>query len=136
MFEETVSVQTSINDDLLQLVQEIPGSEDTGENCIKKWIAVNDNGHKEFSDEDIVSMVQDNPEDNPEDTDEGEDASKDLVSHSDAASALELALRYVEQHPSAMPNDVMLAQYLFGLSKISDLQGSDYRGSTIFPAKS
>ncbi|GBN34362.1 hypothetical protein AVEN_107478-1 [Araneus ventricosus] len=45
-------------------------------------------------------------QDNPEEREE-EEVSTDLVSHSNAASAFELALRYVEQHADATPTDVM-----------------------------
>ncbi|GBM08366.1 hypothetical protein AVEN_108366-1 [Araneus ventricosus] len=51
-------------------------------------------------------MVKNQDQDNLEESEE-EDISTDVVSHADAASALELALCYVEQHAADTPFDVM-----------------------------
>ena len=111
MFEETPSILESNNKDILQLVQEILGCKDAGENCLQEWISVDDNGHQDISDEAIVSMVQSQLDDSSEDGDsEGKDTSKNIVSHSAAADVLELALRYVEQHAAVTPTDVMFMQ--------------------------
>ena len=80
MFEETPSSLASSSNDILQLVQEIPGYEDAGENCLQEWISCNDNGHQDITDETIVSMVQNQPDDNSEDRDsEGEDTPKNVL---------------------------------------------------------
>ncbi|GBL72261.1 hypothetical protein AVEN_115225-1 [Araneus ventricosus] len=52
-------------------------------------------------------MVKNQNQDNPKESEE-EDVSTNLVSHADAASALDLTLRYVEQHAATTSTDVML----------------------------
>ncbi|PSN42199.1 hypothetical protein C0J52_19922 [Blattella germanica] len=55
-----------------------------------------------------IEAVLNQPVENSEDEEsEGEAPPKDIVSHSDAANTLELALCYVEQHTVATPTDVM-----------------------------
>ncbi|XP_046684931.1 jerky protein homolog-like, partial [Homalodisca vitripennis] len=60
----------------------------------------------EYTDEDIVAQVQGVPaDDSCSSEDEGDAQTTDIVPHSAAASAFDLALRYVEQHAAATPND-------------------------------
>ncbi|GBN42488.1 hypothetical protein AVEN_104036-1 [Araneus ventricosus] len=57
--------------------------------------------------EGIISLVQNKPQDDSdlEETDEPENV---LVSHSEAANALEIALRYIEQSENTTSTDIML----------------------------
>ncbi|GBN43766.1 hypothetical protein AVEN_28869-1 [Araneus ventricosus] len=54
---------------------------------------------------DNVSMVRNQDQDHPYESEEV--VSTDLVSHVDAASALELALRYEKKYAAFTPTDVM-----------------------------
>ncbi|XP_046677224.1 jerky protein homolog-like [Homalodisca vitripennis] len=95
--------------ELLPLVKKIPGCENVEKECVDKWTAVDDKGFEEYTDEDIVAQVQGVPaDDSCSSEDEGDAQTTDIVPHSAAASAFDLALRYVEQHAAATPNDVML----------------------------
>ncbi|KAG2463247.1 JERKL protein, partial [Polypterus senegalus] len=86
----------------------MPGCENTEEECVEEWTAVDDCGHEEYTDEDIVAAEQGTSADlDADDSKEVEDAPTDVVPHTAAASALDLALRYVEQHADATPTDVM-----------------------------
>ncbi|KAG8337602.1 Serine/threonine-protein kinase RIO1 [Homalodisca vitripennis] len=80
----------------------------TEKECVDEWTAVDDKGFEEYTDEDIVAQVQGVPaDDSCSSEDEGDAQTTDIVPHSAAASAFDLALRYVEQHAAATPNDVM-----------------------------
>ncbi|GBM66642.1 hypothetical protein AVEN_193256-1 [Araneus ventricosus] len=59
-----------------------------------------------YTDEEIISLVQSKPQDGSdlEETDEPENV---LASHSEAANALETALRYVEQSENATSTNIM-----------------------------
>uniref|UniRef100_A0A1B6FS75 HTH CENPB-type domain-containing protein n=1 Tax=Cuerna arida TaxID=1464854 RepID=A0A1B6FS75_9HEMI len=94
--------------ELLPLVKKIPGCENVEKECVDEWTAVDDKGFEEYTDEDIVAQVQGVPaDDSCSSGDEGDAQTTDIVPHSAAASAFDLALRYVEQHAAATPNDVM-----------------------------
>lgn len=94
--------------ELLPLVKKIPGCENSEENHIEEWTAIDDRGHEEYTDEDIVAVVQGtSAEILTDDSEEEGEAQTDVVPHTAAASALDLALRYVEQHAAATPSDVM-----------------------------
>ncbi|XP_046684625.1 jerky protein homolog-like [Homalodisca vitripennis] len=93
--------------ELLPLVKKIPGCENVEKECVDEWTAVDDKGFEEYTDEDIVAQVQGVPaDDSCSSEDEGDAQTTDIVPHSAAASAFDLALRYVEQHAAATPNDV------------------------------
>ncbi|KAG8278452.1 hypothetical protein J6590_019081 [Homalodisca vitripennis] len=65
----------------------------------------------EYGDENIKAMVLGSSSQiNSEESEEKVYAQTELVSHSDTANALDLALCYVEQHTSSTPNDVMFMQ--------------------------
>ncbi|XP_028649015.2 jerky protein homolog-like [Erpetoichthys calabaricus] len=107
-FVQTVFPPTKENCELLQLVKRMPGCENAEEECVEEWTAVDDCGHEEYTDEDIVAAVQGTSADlDADDSEEEGDAPTDVVPHTAAASALDLALRYVEQHADATPTDVM-----------------------------
>lgn len=108
-FEEHNSPTQTKLTDLIPLVQQIPGCEKAEENCLQEWIGQDDDGNQDLNDDDIVAMVLDESEGGGDQGEESEDneESPDLVSHADAANALDLALRYVEQHAAATPSDVM-----------------------------
>ncbi|XP_046685292.1 jerky protein homolog-like [Homalodisca vitripennis] len=84
--------------ELLPLVKKIPGCENVEKECVDEWTAVDDKGFEEYTDEDIVAQVQGVPaDDSCSSEDEGDAQTTDIVPHSAAASAFDLALRYVEQ---------------------------------------
>ena len=91
-----------------ELLQNIPGCEDTNANDVHEWLRVDDNDHEILSDQQIVEKVLKEPE-NISDESEGEtdDDSEQRVSHSDAAAAFDLALRYVEQQSISTPADTL-----------------------------
>lgn len=94
------SFQPDTDCNLLPLVNKLPGCEKEDESCIQEWIDIDDNGHQEYGDDEILAKVQggksaENEFEDSDDDDEGN--TKDLIPHTDAANALDLALRYVEQ---------------------------------------
>ncbi|XP_046688357.1 ATP-dependent DNA helicase Q5-like, partial [Homalodisca vitripennis] len=84
-----------------------PGDEWRDDSLVQSSIrAAHDKGFEEYTDEDIVAQVQGVPaDDSCSSEDEGDAQTTDIVPHSAAASAFDLALRYVEQHAAATPND-------------------------------
>ncbi|KAG8287064.1 conserved oligomeric Golgi complex component [Homalodisca vitripennis] len=96
--------------------KKIPGCENVEKECVDEWTAVDDKGFEEYTDEDIVAQVQGFPaDDSCSSEDEGDAQTTDNVPHSAAASAFDLALRYVEQHAAATPNDI--SQFLTTLDQ-------------------
>ncbi|GBL98280.1 hypothetical protein AVEN_174079-1 [Araneus ventricosus] len=63
---------------------------------VTEWLSCDTEANQLYTDEEIISLIQSKPQDDSdlEETDESENV---LVSHSLAANALEIALRYIEQ---------------------------------------
>ena len=54
-------------------------------------------------------MIENNEEEPDSDTD-SDSNDIDVVTHAEAASAMEIALRYIEQHEDSTANDVMFME--------------------------
>ncbi|GBN37189.1 hypothetical protein AVEN_244095-1 [Araneus ventricosus] len=80
--------------------------EDTTEHTVTEWLSCDTEANQLYTDEEIISLVQNKPQDDSdrEETDEPENV---LVFHSEAANALEIALRYIEQSENATSTDIM-----------------------------
>ncbi|GBO31396.1 hypothetical protein AVEN_210712-1 [Araneus ventricosus] len=87
------------------LIKRIPGCEDATEHTVTVWLSCDTEANLLYTDEEIISLVQNKPRDDSdlEETDEPENV---LVSHSEAANALEIALRYTEQSENATSTDI------------------------------
>ncbi|GBO33778.1 hypothetical protein AVEN_78957-1 [Araneus ventricosus] len=70
------------------------GCEDTTEHTITEWLSCDTEANQLYADDEIISSVQNKPQDDSdlEETDEPDNA---LVSHSEAANALEISLQYI-----------------------------------------
>ncbi|GBN14131.1 hypothetical protein AVEN_212625-1 [Araneus ventricosus] len=70
---------------------ELRGCEDSTEHTVNEWLSWDTKANQLYTDEEIISLVQNKPQDDSdlEETDEPENV---LVSHSEAANALEIAL--------------------------------------------
>lgn len=114
-FEEAPDPTPVTQQELLNLVQQVPGCENAGEGYLEEWATVDVT--EEYSDRDIVGMVQEQRDGDVGGSDsEGDEAPTDVVTYTEAASALDIALRFVEQHPSATPNDVMFMRRWLGIA--------------------
>ncbi|GBM61433.1 hypothetical protein AVEN_70786-1 [Araneus ventricosus] len=80
--------------------------EDATEHTVTEWLSCDTEANRLYTDEEIISLVQNKPQDDsdPEETDEPENV---IVSHSEAANALEIALRYIKQRENATSADIM-----------------------------
>ncbi|GBN25165.1 hypothetical protein AVEN_191638-1 [Araneus ventricosus] len=92
--------------EVLPLIKCIPGCEDAIEHTVTEWLSCDTEANQLYTDEDIISLVQNKPRDDSdlEETNEPENV---LVSHSEAANAVETALRYIEQSENATSTDIM-----------------------------
>ncbi|GBL74819.1 hypothetical protein AVEN_44249-1 [Araneus ventricosus] len=75
-----------------------------------------------------MPLVQNKPQDDSdlEETDEPENV---LVSHSEAANALEIALRYIEQSETATSTDTMFVRFcnnIASTSRITSLRQTNF----------
>lgn len=97
--------QENENEQLLDLVRQLPGCEDANDNEVEEWL--NQDDQYELTDNAIVECVIGETRDS---SDEGEEEEGGVakVTHVDGTAALELALRYVEQQSTATPADVMV----------------------------
>ncbi|GBN25992.1 hypothetical protein AVEN_80054-1, partial [Araneus ventricosus] len=92
--------------------------EDATEHTVTEWLSYETEANQLYTDEEIISIVQNKPQDDsdPEETDEPENV---LVSHSEAANALEIALRYIEQSENAASRDIMFMRRWHNISSTS-----------------
>lgn len=109
-FQDNQPVVGNEEENLLQMIRTIPGCEEDSEGDVAEWMAADGACVENLTDADLVAAVTQDQEDvdccdasdNEPESDNGE-----LVPHSDAAGALDLALRYLEQQPTATPADLM-----------------------------
>ncbi|GBM13364.1 hypothetical protein AVEN_159782-1 [Araneus ventricosus] len=94
------------------------GCEDATENTATEWLSCDTEANQLDTDEEIISLVQNKPQDGSdlEETDEPENV---LVSHSEAANALEIALRYIEQRENVTSTDIMLMRRWHNIASTS-----------------
>ncbi|GBM20792.1 hypothetical protein AVEN_108243-1 [Araneus ventricosus] len=80
--------------------------EDATEHTVTEWLSCDPEANQLYTDEEIISLVQNKPQDDSdlEETDEPENV---LVSHSEAANAVEIALRFIEQCENVTSTDIM-----------------------------
>lgn len=88
---------------LSNLISQIPGCKDASEIEVAEWMKSDE--QYELTDASIIEMLNEPTEDGEEE-DLEETAPK--MSHSEGLTALEAALRYVEQQPEATPTDTLL----------------------------
>lgn len=95
-------------ENLLQLVQTIPGCEDADAEDVNEWMGADSESSEILSDADIITAVtQESSVCEEERSDDEIENDRDVVSHADATAALDLALQYLEQQATATPADIM-----------------------------
>lgn len=92
--------------EVLQLMHQIPGCEEADETDVNEWVAADTEDHQVLTDTEIVSLIRQDFDEDSDVMDEADD-SEHLISHSEAAKALEISLQYVEQHANATAADIM-----------------------------
>ncbi|GBL56249.1 hypothetical protein AVEN_56055-1, partial [Araneus ventricosus] len=82
------------------------------------WLSCDTEANQLYTDEEIISLVQNKPQDvsDLEETNEPENV---LVSHSGAANALEITLRYIEQSENATSTDIMFMRRWHNIASTS-----------------
>lgn len=95
-----------ISDRTLSLFNQISGCEVASEEDLREWLNPPGEANEFLEDDELIDNVINTNQDQQESEDEEEDVRK-KVSHSRAATALETALLYVEEHPTALPVDIM-----------------------------
>ncbi|GBL96810.1 hypothetical protein AVEN_118937-2-1, partial [Araneus ventricosus] len=110
---------------------------DAIEHTVTEWWSCDTEANQLYTDEEITSLVQNKPQDDfdLEETDEPENV---LVSHSEAANALEIALRYIVQSEKCDINRhyvyETLVQYCFHLE--NNITSSDKSDKFLHPKRS
>ncbi|GBO37892.1 hypothetical protein AVEN_1470-1, partial [Araneus ventricosus] len=117
--------------EILPLIKCIPCCEDVTEHTVTEWLSCDTEANQLYTDEDIISLVQNKPQDDSdlEETDEPENV---LVSHSGAANALEIALRYTEQSENKMSTDNMFMRCWLNIASTSRITSLRQRYLTNF----
>ncbi|GBO19746.1 hypothetical protein AVEN_106002-1, partial [Araneus ventricosus] len=92
--------------------------EDATEHTVTEWLSCDTETNQLYTDEESISLVQDKPQDDSdlEETDEPENV---LVSHSEAANALEIALRYIEQSENTTSTDIIFMRRWHNIASTS-----------------
>lgn len=92
---------------LVRLIKKLPGCENADTQEIDNWLALDE--QFEVADEDVIEMVKDEKTAHKEDDEEGTSSQENAkIGHGEGVTALEAALRYVEQQEEATPTDVLL----------------------------
>ncbi|GBM45252.1 hypothetical protein AVEN_140144-1 [Araneus ventricosus] len=101
--------------EFLPLIKCIPCCEYATEHTVTEWLSCDTEVNQFYTDEEIISLVQNKPQGDSdlEETDEPENV---LVSHSEAANALEIALRYTEQNENATSTNIMFMRRLHNIA--------------------
>ncbi|GBO31663.1 hypothetical protein AVEN_106615-1 [Araneus ventricosus] len=104
------------------------GCEDATEYTVTEWLSCDTEANLLYTDEEIICLVQNKPRDDSdlEETDEPENV---LVSHSETANALEIALRYIEQSENATSTDIMFMRRWHNIasaSRITSLRQTNF----------
>ncbi|GBL97633.1 hypothetical protein AVEN_49139-1 [Araneus ventricosus] len=82
--------------EILPLIKCIPGCEDATEHTVTEWLSCYTEANQLYTDEEeIISLVENKPQDDS-DLEETDEPGNVLVSHSEAANALEIAQYRVE----------------------------------------
>ncbi|GBM69728.1 hypothetical protein AVEN_13915-1 [Araneus ventricosus] len=110
-----VEQEEANKNEILPLIECIPGCKDATEHTVTDWLSCDTEDNQLYTDEEIISLIQNKPQDDSdlEETDEPENV---LVSHSEAANTLEIALRYIEQSENATSTDIMFMRRWHNIS--------------------
>ena len=81
-------------------MHQIPGCEEADETDVNERVAADMEDHQVLTDTEIVSLIRQDFDEDSDVMDEADDSGH-LISHSEAAKALEISLQYVEQHANA-----------------------------------
>ncbi|GBM80169.1 hypothetical protein AVEN_164845-1 [Araneus ventricosus] len=94
------------------------GCEDATEHTVTEWLSCDTEASQLYTDEEIISLLQNKPQDDSdlEETDEPQNV---LVSHSEAANALEIALRYIEKSENATSTDIIFMRRWHNIASTS-----------------
>ncbi|GBN37905.1 Jerky -like [Araneus ventricosus] len=106
----------------------VASCEDATERTVIEWLSCDIEANQLYTDEEIFYLVQNKPQDDSdlEETDEPENV---LVSHSEAANALEIALRYTDKSENVTSTDIMFMrrwQKIASTSRITSLRQTNF----------
>ncbi|GBN77740.1 hypothetical protein AVEN_247460-1 [Araneus ventricosus] len=122
------NVKCSYRKMLLRKLIESDGCEDATEHTVTDWLSCDTEANQLYRDEEIISLVQNKPQYDSDlkETDEPENV---LVSYSQAANALEIALRYIVQNENATSTDIMFMRRWHNIastSRITSLRQTNF----------
>ena len=104
---ETVSPDSEVVESTLTIGSELSLSAAD----IQTWIESDKDACTDFSDEEIIQLVQNNEEVDTMDSDSEEEVSG-IISHKDATEAFEICIKFLEQQPETKACELMLLQQL------------------------
>lgn len=108
---EEASNETSNEEEIAELVKNLPGCKEMNEDEVNKWL--NADEINELTDSDILDMVCKNDDTNSDNEgDESTDIKQVVMSHSEAFKSFEALLCYVQSQEDTCASDVMLLKRL------------------------
>ena len=128
-YEEDPPVEVDVIE-FLELMHEIPGCEEENEIDLHEWLCSKDYENL-YSTEEILDMVKNNEDETDSEIDSDVD-DINIVSHAEAASAMETALKYIEQHKDSTAVDVMFMQRWRAVAATSRYQSQKQKKLTDF----
>ncbi|GBN99362.1 hypothetical protein AVEN_237990-1 [Araneus ventricosus] len=92
--------------------------EDATEDTVIEWLSCETKANQLYTEEEIISLIQDKRQDTS-DLEEIDEPENLLFSHSEAANALEIALRYIEQSENATSTDIVFMRRWHNIASTS-----------------
>ncbi|GBM21926.1 hypothetical protein AVEN_266987-1 [Araneus ventricosus] len=104
--------------EILPLIKCIPGCEGATEHVVTEWLSCETEANQLYTDEEIISLIQNKRQDDS-DLEEINEPENVIVSHSEAANVLEIALRHIEQSENVTSTDIMFMRRWHNIASTS-----------------
>ena len=123
--------EANIRAEVLQLITQVPSCEDANVTDVNEWLVGENEDDELLSDNEIISLIMESPNQDPDEDDE-EETKEEEINHSDAAKALEIASKYVEQQSIATQADVMFMRRWYNIASSARFSSLRQRHMTDF----
>lgn len=117
---------------MLQLLNRIPGCETTTLTEMNEWLTPDNEKDHLYTDVELIDMVSKNSDSVDSDDEVEEGGKENKVSHSDAATAFETALEYISQQQNSTPHDILFIRKWLNSAAAGRAQGKQVKIDSFF----
>lgn len=100
--------ENQVHFEIKNTVLKLPGCEEVTDNCVEEWLYGDE--EEEITDDAIIRTITE--EEEIDETEDSNDEKEKIISHAEGTAALDVALRYMEQQPDALPHNVLFLKSL------------------------